>query len=318
MPARTQDFARASAETLALQRLAADQYAAQRAIAAATASATLAAWREADTERLVESWIRIVAARAWRIVTLGQTLAAQRARRYVRRAAAVYPSPPVHRGESVPERLAAIAADGRRLDTLLQQPAVTVAREVREGRPRREAMTIGTTQLDMIVRTEVADAGRVATGVEITATPTLGYVRMLNPPSCARCVVLAGKFYRWNQGFLRHPRCDCIHIPVSEDAADDLTTDPRRYFDSLDEREQRRAFTEAGAQAIRDGADIARVVNARRRGSVYTAGGRAFTTEATRRRRRGAPRLMPEQIYREANGNRDEAIRLLRLHGYLI
>jgi hypothetical protein len=29
-------------------------------------------------------------------------------------------------------------------------------------------------------------------------------------------------------------------------------------------------------------------------------------------------RLMPEEIYREAGSNRPEAVRLLRLHGYLI
>lgn len=37
---------------------------------------------------------------------------------------------------------------------------------------------------------------------------SLGYVRMLTPPSsCDRCVILAGRWYRWNQGFERHPMC---------------------------------------------------------------------------------------------------------------
>lgn len=70
-------------------------------------------------------------------------------------------------------------------------------------------------------------------------------------------------------------------------------------------------FGKAGAEAIREGADMARVVNARR--GMYTAGGRLFTHESAGRR----PRLMPEQILREADGDRGEAIRLLRLHGYL-
>jgi hypothetical protein len=47
---------------------------------------------------------------------------------------------------------------------------------------------------------------------------------------------------------------------------------------------------------------------------MVTADGRLYTTEAAGRR----PRLMPEQIYREAHGDRGEAIRLLRLHGYLM
>jgi hypothetical protein len=233
---------------------------------------------------------------------------------------------PPHRVEH--RRFAGIASDGRPLTTLLTQPAGTTLRAIRDGAPPRTAAVLGATQLDMIVRSEVADAGRVATGVEVTATPTLGYVRMLSPPSCSRCAVLAGRFYRWNSGFQRHPRCDCIHIPATEDQADDLRTDPQAYFDSLSEAEQNRVFTNAGGQAIRDGADLGRVVNARR-GMTTTASGRLTpqrvsgrdvftTTEGTRRRRRGPVRLMPEQIYLEARGSRDEAIRLLRLHGYIL
>ncbi|MEU1240053.1 hypothetical protein ABZ388_06810 [Micromonospora parva] len=102
-----------------------------------------------------------------------------------------------------------------------------------------------------------------------------------------------------------------MHIPAREDTADDLRTDPRRYFDSLSAAEQDRLFTPAGAEAIREGADIGQVVNARR--GVYEAGGRQFTrTNAGKR-----PRLMPEQILREANGDRAEAVRLLKLHRYL-
>lgn len=56
---------------------------------------------------------------------------------------------------------------------------------------------------------------------------------------------------------------------------------------------------------------MARVVNANR-GLYVAADGRRFTTEAAGRR----PRLMPDQIFRDANG-RDDALRLLRLHGYL-
>lgn len=71
-------------------------------------------------------------------------------------------------------------------------------------------------------------------------------------------------------------------------------------------------FGKAGAEAIRSGADMAAVVNARR--GMYTAAdGRKYTREAATRRRL---RLMPEQIFREAK-DRDDAIRLLRLHGYI-
>jgi hypothetical protein len=166
--------------------------------------------------------------------------------------------------------------------------------------------------LDMIVRTQVADAGRVADQVATTArTRATGYVRMLVGRSCSRCAVLAGRNYGWNAGFDRHPRCDCIHVPARENTANDLRTNPKRYFGSLSAAEQDRQFTKAGAEAIRAGADVAQVVNAR--SGLYTAGGRLYTTAAAGPR----PRLMPEQILREANGDRAEAIRLLRLHGFV-
>jgi hypothetical protein len=56
---------------------------------------------------------------------------------------------------------------------------------------------------------------------------------------------------------------------------------------------------------------MAKVVNARR--GMYTADGRQFTRESAGRR----PRIMPEQIYRDAR-DREDAIRLLRLHGYIL
>ncbi len=99
-------------------------------------------------------------------------------------------------------------------------------------------------------------------------------------------------------------------MPVGEDVPSDVTTDPRAYFDSLDREGQDELLGEAGAEAVRNGADMAKVVNARR--GIYTADGRLFTREAAR----GRPRLMPEQIFRDAR-DREDAVRLLRLHGYI-
>jgi hypothetical protein len=199
-------------------------------------------------------------------------------------------------------------------------------------------------QLAMLVASAVQDAGRNGASVRMAVTPSVtGYVRMLNPPSCSRCVVLAGKFYRWNKGFLRHPHCDCRHIPTTENLAGDLLTDPMEYFESLpttaELNEQFPNLTRAmrreaggpysveeifgvdGAQAIRDGADMGRVVNARRKGSVRKAqvfGREAFVTSVgTGRGGRRGPRIMPETIYAIAGDDRAEAIRLLRVHGFI-
>jgi hypothetical protein len=177
-------------------------------------------------------------------------------------------------------------------------------------------------QLAMLVASTVQDAGRNGASIRMAVTPSVtGYVRMLNPPSCSRCVVLAGKFYRWNEGFERHPQCDCRHIPTTENLAGDLTTDPMAYFESLTPAEQDDTFGVAGAQAIRDGADMGRVVNARRNGGVRKAqlfGKSAFTTSVgTGRGGRRGPRIMPETIYAIAGDDRAEAIRLLRVHGFI-
>jgi hypothetical protein len=174
---------------------------------------------------------------------------------------------------------------------------------------------------------------------------------VVNPPACSRCVLLAGTEYGWNKGFQRHPRCDCIHLPTTLIARNQHRgragdgggfISPRSYFDSLSRAEQDHVFGAAGARAIREGADMAQVVNARRGMTTMTAYGRrvqATTEGATRRgsfyrqeRRRAidrglvpssgrgfqlrTPRLMPEEIYRLAE-SRDEAIRMLRRFGYL-
>lgn len=176
--------------------------------------------------------------------------------------------------------LAGVASDGRPLESLLQQPAIATRVAMAQGATRTEGFAVGEASLRMILRTQVADAGRVADGVAIAARPGVGYVRMLVGKSCSRCAILAGRFYRWNAGFRRHPRCDCIHVPAKGEQAaqsEGLVSDPKEYFESLSKSEQDRIFTKSGAQAIRDGADMNQVVNARR-GMSY-AGARITAEE---------------------------------------
>ncbi len=130
-----------------------------------------------------------------------------------------------------------------------------------------------------VALTMLADTRRDVFQADLISRPRVtGYVRMLTPPSCSRCVILAGKRYLWNAGFQRHPRCDCIHIPASEAIAGDLTVDPYAYFRGLSPAEQDRAFGEIEAQAIRDGGDIYRVVNFGRSGLGTAAGNRRYGT----------------------------------------
>lgn len=204
--------------------------------------------------------------------------------------------------------------------------------------PAPLALVSGGANLSMHVATEVADAGRGAEQAAMSARewPT-GYVRMVEPGACSRCIILAGKHYKWNQGFRRHPKCACHHVPAPEDAPGDLRTDPKQYFDSLSTAEQDRIFTKAGAEAIRQGADMNQIVNARLGITTATIGGREVkvTTQGTGRRayfttvrkaidaERGVrsvkrPRLLPEEINRLANGDKAASRKLLISNGYIV
>lgn len=194
-------------------------------------------------------------------------------------------------------------------------------------------------QFDRLVATLVSDAGRAATGAFIaTRRDEVGHVRYLRPPSCERCTILAGRWYRWSDYFQRHPLCDCVMVPASAVAAPDLVSDPMEAF----ENGQIRGMSQARAQAIRDGGDINQVVNSTR-GMTQTTTIRGtrfnFTTEGTtvrgvygksapasgamekqpgtRYRRSTKSRLTPDTIYRVAE-DRAHAIRLLNHYGYII
>src|SRR5699024_8476972 len=105
----------------------------------------------------------------------------------------------------------------------------------------------------------------------------------------------------------------CFHVQTNPKAAEaeGLITDPYDYFSSMSEEEQNKRFTKAGAQAIRDGADINQVVNARK-GMSYAGVSRDGTrrgqrardvTTAGRSRRAHTGgiknRLTPDAIYRQ-------------------
>jgi hypothetical protein len=270
-----------------------------------------AAWAAVDPARISESWSARIATLLG-LLTGAQRLAAGSADRYLTDVLREQDLDPFTDGALEASALAGIASDGRDLASLIAQPGIVAKVALARGEPLARAMAAGGATAELIGHTQVADAGRVADQVALTARPqATGYVRMIVGKTCSRCLILAGRWYGWNTGFRRHPKCDCVHIPGRENTAGDLRTDPDAAFRAMDRAEQERVFGKAGAEAIREGADMAAVVNARR--GMYTAGGRQYTREAAGRRRR---RLMPEQIFREAR-NRDDALRLLKLHGYL-
>lgn len=296
---------------MAVEPIAAQHAERQVTLARRTATELGRLWRLIDVQRIAGSWGALLP-QALVVLGTSQATAAAAAGTYVDDALEAQGAAPAVVGRVAVEAFAGIASDGRPLATLLLQPSLTALRQIEQGASPTQALAMGRFTLDMITRTQVADAGRVAVGTAIAARPEVGgYVRMIVGKTCSRCLILAGRRYEWNQGFRRHPRCDCRHVPVAEDVPGDVRTDPGAYFASLDRAEQDDLLGKDGAEAVRNGGDLAAVVNARR--GMYTADGRQYTREAATRQRR---RLMPEQILREAKG-RDDAIRLLRLHGYI-
>lgn len=191
--------------------------------------------------------------------------------------------------------------------SLLDEAVVVTKAAIKDGATVRAALERGSSWLTRTTLTVMADTRRHVYHADVIQRRGMGYARMLNPPSCARCAVLAGKWYGWNRGFLRHPGCDCIHIPSPESLSDHYVTSPTEYFESLSTEQQDRIFTKTGARAIRDGADVARVVNVQQRG-LGTAKGKA---------RFGTPsRMTVDDIYRTA-GTRANAIRMLQNEGYV-
>ena len=141
--------------------------------------------------------------------------------------------------------------------------------------------------------------------------------------------------------------CDCVSVPSDASNASRLVLTPREAFERMGQADRERAFTVAGAEAIRLGADPVQVVNARRgmsssqvplgrgwgargqaapvgvygRGLYVTSEGVTRSGEAGRAMRaagldpRRSPRLMPESVLAIAE-NEADAVRLLKLYGY--
>ena len=211
-------------------------------------------------------------------------------------------------GVLVPAAFLAAAPNGFPVEDTLDRLPVVAKQRVAGGMSALEARSAAGAWLSGVALTMLADTRRDIYQADIVQRPQItGYVRMLNPPSCSRCMILAGKRFLWNQGFKRHERCDCIHIPASEALAGDLTTDPYAYFNSLSEKGQNKLLGKYNAQAVRDGADIYRVENTRLRG-LGTAKGNA---------RYGTPnRRTIEDIYAR-DPDRKFVIENLRYHGYI-
>jgi hypothetical protein len=301
------------------------------------------AWGRMDPADFDRSW-RALTPDLLLVVTASQLAAARAATDYVPAVLAETDQPDEPAGRVRPMSFAGVAADGRPLTGLLQSAVVrakgaTQTRVVTEdvdlgelgvvertrtlqGLSPEAALALGGRWLDMLLQTTVSDAARNATTAEIVVRDRMGWVRMINPPCCGRCAILAGRWYRWSSGFQRHPRCDCVHIPSLEDRADDFRTDPKRVFDEglvtgLTRREQQR---------LADGADPATVINESRdmwRARIQDQKRQARAAEQAAAAATPAGRAQAERVQQSMEGllasagNRGQAEAFMRQLGWI-
>jgi len=303
----------------------AEHYAAIASLQARGVESARLAWAEVDPNRLTWSWTRLLPFLG-AVIGVLQTDAALEGATYGASGLAEQGDYVAPKSFVDVEAFSGWTSDGAPLESLLYTPTVTVKDRMTTAGGLDSAMFSGRSVLEQIVTTQLADAARSAASVDIATRPGVGYTRFLNPPSCSRCVVLAGKFFRWNAGFRRHPRCDCVHRLTkasSLDAAkaEGLISDPYAYFHSLSPAEQARTFSPAGARAIADGADIFQVINANRgmkvAGADFTSEGTGRRGNAARSLRPGQRRMTPAAIYR-LNPNRADALKDLEHFGYVL
>ncbi|GGO59101.1 hypothetical protein GCM10010910_01270 [Microbacterium nanhaiense] len=290
-----------------LPRASADQYRIQQGISTTTASAVSKLWRRMGDD-FDESW-ESIGPKITGVVEAGRKAAVAQALPYTSLVLQETNQVDTPVGELDPNVFLSTAPDGRDLVSLYDESIVKAKTAVATGETADAALGQAGRWLTMVTLTTLADTRREVYSADIAQRPTVtGYTRMLNPPSCGRCTILAGKWFRWNEGFQRHPRCDCQHIPASENVAGDLRTDPYKYFESLSKEEQEAVFGRSQARAVREGADIYRVVNFN--------GKRGLPTAASARRSGITRRMTIDDILRTA-GTRTNAIRMMREAGYI-
>lgn len=253
-------------------------------------------WLDVDPADVVGSWaVRVPDAVA--AMTAAQAIAADMADDYADRALAAMGIATAPAGAVNTAAFAGVSAEGVPLPDLLNLPALRASYAMRAGIQPVIARTRAQADLVKYARTEPADAARLSSQVAGIARHVGGYIRHLRLPSCARCAILAGRWYRWSAGFARHPHCDCVHVPATGEIGRSLTTDPRTAILTGNVH----GLTAAEHEAIRLGADPALVVNAQ--DGMYVAGdGRRYTTTGTTRRGVAGARLIAAAINRAEGG----------------
>lgn len=247
------------------------------------------------------------------LVSAAQLAAAQAAHGYVPALLEETGQPDEPEAAVQPRAFAGIAADGRSLGGLLRSAVVHAKDASGRGYTASEALDVGGSWLDGLTQTAIADAGRSATQAEVAVRPQTGYIRQVVPDCCGRCAVLAGRWYAYDAGFARHPRCRCFAVPASSSSRASSVAASRDQRDRLFSSGQVRGLTADQSSRIAGGEDPVKVINADRdMWRARVAEQRAADTAAAEAQ---VVRPGVEDLFARLN-SRVEALNALRSYGY--
>lgn len=135
-------------------------------------------------------------------------------------------TPVAPEGIIIPEAWAGWTDQGNPLDSLLGSVNATMRSATASTFAERRS--IGLQWLQQAAREQVGAASRGASQVAVAARPGCGFTRMVNPPCCKDCALQAGRWFRWNTGFARHPHCFPAGVVISGPALEAAT---RRWYE---------------------------------------------------------------------------------------
>ena len=280
---------------MSLTRLASEHQNKLVAVSDRAARQTLQLWNQVQAGSLEAGWTGI-APQVERVVADAQVTAAALSTAYVDSALRMQGAD-AQAGRVVPEAFGGATREGRAIAPELYAAVTTTKTLIGRGFGVGQAFRAGAAFMSVMASTLVRDAGRSADRTQAAGAGVLRSVRVVSPGACSRCAILAG-VTGYRTDFNRHPGCRCTSMPIrdGEDAPEGFFKSTDDYFDSLSKAEQDRVFTKSGAEAIRAGADPAKVVNARR-----GASGISYTSRGTGRVSPG--RLQPVTIGVRADGS---------------
>jgi hypothetical protein len=273
------------------------------AVSTAATNRGLALWRRMDFRDLDTSWREIERPLTVKVESAQMEMVRGADRFTARASSAVdFDAEP---SRVVPEAFAGVDGSGRGNSSLLLGAVTTTKEAVGAGLSAPQALEAGAAYLAAMMKTAIADVARSADMVSAAGKGFTRYARVVEPGACSRCVVLAGATQF--KPFKRHPACKCTVQPIP---ADEYLGNPRYspngVFDSMSEADQNRAFGKAGAQAIRDGADVGQVVSARRGANGIGYASRGHTEAGWKRMQKTTigyrPDGSPVRVYTTTEG----------------